>query len=170
MAQALIKVKVRAANLQDLVYKRGQAGVTKASVTVTFNNLDKQNSPVGFEHCDQLVITRQIVIGGRNKYLINGHLAQQQVISNLFQSVQLNINNPHFLIMQGRITKILNMKPPEILAMIEEAAGTRMFEEKKDKALKTILKKDQKLTEIIDVLSCSLSHTTHTFPISVDGK
>jgi hypothetical protein len=35
------------------------------------------------------------------------------------------VNNPHFLIMQGRITKVLNMKPPEILAMIEEAAGTR---------------------------------------------
>ena len=27
---------------------------------------------------------------------------------------------------QGRITKVLNMKPPEILGMIEEAAGTRM--------------------------------------------
>lgn len=34
---------------------------------------------------------------------------------NLFHSVQLNVNNPHFLIMQGRITKVLNMKPPEIL-------------------------------------------------------
>ena len=33
--------------------------------------------------------------------------------------------------MQGRITKVLNMKPPEILAMIEEAAGTRMYEAKK---------------------------------------
>jgi len=53
--------------------------------------------------------------------------------------------------MQGRITKVLNMKPPEILAMIEEAAGTRMFEEKKDKALKTISKKDQKLLEITQV-------------------
>jgi structural maintenance of chromosome 2 len=78
-------------------------------------------------------------------------VAQNQAIANLFQSVQLNINNPHFLIMQGRITKVLNMKPPEILAMIEEAAGTRMFEEKKDKALKTIAKKDQKLAEISDV-------------------
>lgn len=66
----------------------------------------------------------------------------------LFQSIQLNINNPHFLIMQGRITKVLHMKPEEILAMIEEAAGTRMFEEKKAKALKTIDKKDQKLAEI----------------------
>lgn len=93
----------------------------------------------------------QVVIGGRNKYLINGHNAQQQTVANLFQSVQLNVNNPHFLIMQGRITKVLNMKPPEILAMIEEAAGTRMFEERRDKALKTIGKKEKKLEEINSV-------------------
>jgi structural maintenance of chromosome 2 len=65
------------------------------------------------------------VIGGKNKYLINGSNVQNSRVSDLFRSVQLNVNNPHFLIMQGRITKVLNMKPPEILAMIEEAAGTR---------------------------------------------
>lgn len=78
---------------------------------------------------------------------------QQNVVQNLFQSVQLNINNPHFLIMQGRITKVLNMKPPEVLAMIEEAAGTRMFEERKEKALKTIAKKDKKVAEITQLLA-----------------
>ena len=134
------------------MYKRGQAGITKASVTIIFNNSDKKQSPVGFEQCDQITVTRQVVIGGKNKFLINGHVAQNQAVANLFQSVQLNINNPHFLIMQGRITKVLNMKPQEILAMIEEAAGTRMFEEKKEKALKTIGKKDQKLSEINDLM------------------
>ena len=42
----------------------------------------------------------QVAIGGRNKYLINGHVAQQNKVQNLFHSVQLNIHNPHFLIMQ----------------------------------------------------------------------
>ena len=46
-------------------------------------------------------------------------------VQNLFHSVQLNVNNPHFLIMQGRITKVLNMKPPEILSMLEEVRGPR---------------------------------------------
>lgn len=82
---------------------------------------------------------------------MNGHNKNQQDVANLFQSVQLNVNNPHFLIMQGKITKVLNMKPPEILAMIEEAAGTRMFEDRKEKALKTIEKKDAKLMEITSV-------------------
>jgi structural maintenance of chromosome 2 len=84
--------------------------------------------------------------------LINGHRAQQQTVQNLFQSVQLNINNPNFLIMQGRITKVLNMKPVEILAMIEEAAGTRMFEDRRDKALKTMAKKETKLQELSELL------------------
>ena len=97
-------------------------------------------------------MTRQIVLGGTSKYLINGHRAQQQTVQNLFQSVQLNINNPNFLIMQGRITKVLNMKPVEILAMIEEAAGTRMFEDRRDKAFKTMAKKEMKVQEITELL------------------
>lgn len=97
-------------------------------------------------------MTRQIVLGGTSKYLINGHRAQQQTVQNLFQSVQLNINNPNFLIMQGRITKVLNMKPVEILAMIEEAAGTRMFEDRRDKAFKTMAKKEMKVQELTELL------------------
>ena len=138
--------------LQDLIYKRGQAGVTKASVTIVFDNHDKARSPIGFEEYAQISVTRQIVLGGTSKYLINGHRAQQHTVQNLFQSVGLNINNPNFLIMQGRITKVLNMKPQEILAMIEEAAGTRMFEDRRDKAFKTMAKKEMKVTEISELL------------------
>ena len=143
---------VRAQNLQDLIYKRGQAGVTKASVTIVFDNRDTAKSPIGFEEYATISVTRQIVLGGTSKYLINGHRAQQQTVQNLFQSVQLNINNPNFLIMQGRITKVLNMKPVEILSMIEEAAGTRMFEDRREKAIKTMGKKELKLREIEELL------------------
>ncbi|CAG8512325.1 121_t:CDS:10 [Funneliformis mosseae] len=145
--------QVRANNMQDLIYKRGQAGVNKASVTITFNNEDRNNSPVGFEQYKKISVTRQVIMGGQSKYMVNGTRTQQQNVGNLFQSVQLNINNPHFLIMQGRITKVLNMKPPEILAMIEEAAGTRMFEERKERALKTLAKKEKKVEEITNLLN-----------------
>lgn len=143
---------VRASNLQDLIYKRGQAGVTKASVTIVFDNSEISKSPIGFENCPKISVTRQIILGGSSKYLVNGHKAQQQTVLNLFQSVQLNINNPNFLIMQGKITKVLNMKPTEILSLIEEAAGTRTFEERKDKAQKTMAKKESKLIEIRSLL------------------
>ncbi|KOX70292.1 Structural maintenance of chromosomes protein 2 [Melipona quadrifasciata] len=144
--------QVRATSLQDLVYKSGQAGIKKASVTIIFDNSDRNASPVGYEHHEEITVTRQVVIGGKNKYLINGTNVQNKRVQDMFCSVQLNVNNPHFLIMQGRITKVLNMKPTEILSMIEEAAGTRMYESKKEASLKTIEKKDNKLKEINDIL------------------
>ncbi|GAV68102.1 SMC_N domain-containing protein/SMC_hinge domain-containing protein, partial [Cephalotus follicularis] len=144
--------QVRASNLQELVYKQGQAGITKATVSIIFDNSDRARSPLGYEDHPEITVTRQIVVGGRNKYLINGKLAQPSQVQNLFHSVQLNVNNPHFLIMQGRITKVLNMKPPEILSMLEEAAGTRMYETKKEAALKTLEKKQSKVDEINKLL------------------
>jgi structural maintenance of chromosome 2 len=40
------------------------------------------------------------------------------------------------------------MRPSETLSLVEEAAGTRMFEEKKLTAQKTIEKKEQRVREI----------------------
>ncbi|NWV91118.1 SMC2 protein, partial [Machaerirhynchus nigripectus] len=151
--------QVRASNFQDLVYKNGQAGITRATVSINFDNSDKSRSPLGFEANDEITVTRQVVIGGRNKYLINGVNAANSRVQDLFCSVGLNVNNPYFLIMQGQITKVLNMKPPEILAMIEEAAGTRMYECKKIAVQKTIEKKESKLENIQMVLNEEISPT-----------
>lgn len=64
-----------------------------------------------------------------------------------YQSLQLS-KLPVFV---GKITKVLNMRPQEILSMIEEAAGTSMFEEKKEKAVKTMARKEKRLDEIQEV-------------------
>jgi structural maintenance of chromosome 2 len=45
------------------------------------------------------------------------------------------------------------MRPKEILGMVEEAAGTRMFEERKDKAKKTMGKKEKRVEEITALLA-----------------
>ncbi|KAK9506498.1 hypothetical protein O3M35_008426 [Rhynocoris fuscipes] len=89
--------------------------------------------------------------------MINGTSSTNKAIQDFFSSVQLNVNNPHFLIMQGRITKVLNMKPPEILSMIEEAAGTRMYEDKKHNAQKTIKIKDSTLKEMDEMVNAQIN-------------
>lgn len=63
----------------------------------------------------------------------------------------------------GKITKVLNMRPAEILAMIEEAAGTSMFEEKREKAVKTMAKKMTKLDEIDEVCTLLFSIPSRRF-------
>merc|ERR1719162_2399207 len=60
---------------------------------------------------------------------------------------------------KGRITKVINMKPQETLSMIEEAAGTRMYENKKCGALKTLEKKQNKVDEINRLLSEEITPT-----------
>jgi chromosome segregation ATPase len=55
-----MSVKMRAQNQQELIYKRGQAGITKASVTIVFDNSDRASSPVGLENCKQITVTRQV--------------------------------------------------------------------------------------------------------------
>lgn len=134
--------------LQELIYKQGQSGVTKASVEVVFNNEDKNASPVGYTQFDHITVCRQITSGSSSKYFINDHPANATRVHNLFHSVQLNVNNPHFLIMQGKITQVLNMKPQEILGLIEEAAGIKMYEDKKEDSKRILDRKQKQLEEI----------------------
>ena len=45
------------------------------------------------------------------------------------------------------------MKPPEILSMIEEACGTSMYENKKEKSMILIQKKDNRLDELKSLIA-----------------
>lgn len=49
------------------------------------------------------------------------------------------------------LPQIMNMKPPEILSLLEEASGTKMYERKKDSAMSTLAKKQTRLEEIDEV-------------------
>lgn len=51
---------MRAANLQELVYKQGSAGITKATVSIVFHNNDPANGPSGYEDKEYITVTRQV--------------------------------------------------------------------------------------------------------------
>jgi len=153
---------IRASTMQDVIYKSGQAGVHTATVTITFDNRDKSRSAPHYTHNDEIVISREVGMGSKNTYRINGLTVPAKKIMDFFNSLQMNVNNPHFIIMQGRITKVLNMKPIEILSMIEEAAGTNMYESKKRSLEMTVGKKDNKLKEMRDVADEEIVPTMET--------
>ena len=50
----------------------------------------------------------------------------------------------------------MNMKPMEILSMIEEATGTKMYESKRENCRKQIEKKTMKWTEMTNILTQEL--------------
>jgi len=138
---------VRVSNLKELIYKSGNSGITKATVTIVFDNTDKKRSPPGYAMEDELRITRSIE-EGKTKYTINGKTETTEKIKNLFLSVSLNINNPHFMVQQGRISQTLNLSPTALMALVEEASGTTLYERKKEASIKLIQKKNAKVQEI----------------------
>ena len=148
--------QVRASKKEELVYKSGQAGVTKAAVSIQFDNTDKAKSPIGYQHCDAITVTRQVAIGGGDKYWVNDKVATQQAVADLFQSVALNVNNPHFLIMQGKVAKVVDMKPAEVLSMLEEAAGTQVYQNKRERTLKELEKCEAKMAKIDEMLDSDI--------------
>jgi len=97
---------IRASTMQDVIYKSGQAGVHTATVTITFDNKDKSRSAPHYTHNDEIVISREVGMGSKNTYRINGLTVPAKKIMDFFNSLQMNVNNPHFIIMQGRITKV----------------------------------------------------------------
>ena len=133
---------MRATNLQELIYQNGKAEVKKATVSITFTNYNGL-----LDLGDEIIVSRTIY-EGKSKFMINGKNQTQKDIQNLFQQAGLNINNPHFLIMQGKVMKVVNMSALDILGLLEEASGTSIYESKKDTSIKTMKKKEVKLVEV----------------------
>ena len=138
---------VRVKKQTELIYKNGTAGITRATVAITFDN-SGERKPVGYEDCAEIIVERTITFGGKSTCRINGRAATRKTLCTMFQSVGLDINNPNFLIMQGRITGIMNQSPAATLMLLEEAAGTRMFENQKQASITTIEAKERQVAEI----------------------
>ncbi|GIQ89925.1 structural maintenance of chromosomes Smc2, partial [Kipferlia bialata] len=130
----------------------GQGGISKAHVTLVIDNTDKKHSPLGYSQHSELRISREINMQGASKYRLNGKATKAKTIQDLFVSVHLNVNNPHFLIMQGRVMQMVNSKPLELLGLIEEAAGTRAFDTERKRAETKITSKDKRLAEVEAIL------------------
>ena len=94
------------------------------------------------------VTVRRTVFEGSSKYYVNGKLVTQDNVKTLFTSIQLNVNNPQFLVLQGRITKIIKTSYQELLSLLVEAAGLSLFDIKTNEALARIRRKDDKVEEI----------------------
>lgn len=53
--------QVRAHSLNDLVYKQGQAGISRATVTITFDNdVPLEQQPAGYSKYKEIIVRRQV--------------------------------------------------------------------------------------------------------------
>src|SRR5580693_1892719 len=75
-------------------------------------------------------LIRRLYRSGESEYLLNGRVARLRDIQEVFMGMGLGPDS-YAIIEQGRIGQILNSKPMDRRAIIEEAAGVTMYKTKR---------------------------------------
>ena len=78
----------------------------------------------------EVVVGRRLYRSGQSEYLVNGRVARLRDVQEIFMGVGLGPDS-YAIIEQGRIGQILNSKPLDRRAIIEEAAGITMYKTKR---------------------------------------
>uniref|UniRef100_A0A0A9YLV4 Structural maintenance of chromosomes protein 2 n=2 Tax=Lygus hesperus TaxID=30085 RepID=A0A0A9YLV4_LYGHE len=150
--------KVRAEDPRELIFRAGTTGVHAARVTMEFLNDDPATAPPGYSCEDYPVITvgRQIKLGGKQQFFFNNTVSMQSKVKRFFESISLNVDNPHFMVLQGTVHKLIGMRSQDILALVEEAVGTKAFDHRRRTAEALIRGKERKMKEIDDNLETQI--------------
>lgn len=142
--------KMRAGSMKELINSQR----SECCVAILFDNTGGASSPTGYEHFEEIEVFRSLDSEGKSKYRINGHACTKSSIEAFCRSIGITDN---FVVLQGHITKILNMKSTELRGMIEEAAGTKSYNAEKIRACEALKKKEEKLREVKECLRKSVA-------------
>jgi len=141
---------LRAERFSDLIFNGGKKGepAKEAEVSIYFDNSGRE-LPVPER---EVKITRTVDASGNSVYRVNGRrVSRAEVIAMLRQA---NIHpDGHNIILQGDITRIIEMNPVERRKIIDEIAGIAEYDEKKNKAMRELERVQENLTRARDVFS-----------------
>ena len=135
--------------MEDVIFAGSSArqAVGVAEVDLVLDNSDG-TLPLEFT---EVTITRRMFRNGESEYLLNQAPARLMDVQELLHDTGLG-RDTRSIISQGRIDEILNSKPEERRALIEEAAGVLKHKKRKDRAVRKLSAMDVHLDRIRDVL------------------
>ena len=141
---------LRSQQMDDVIFagNPGRPALGRAEVTLTLNNEDRR-LPVDF---DEVAISRTLFRSGDSSYAINAAPARLIDISELLAAAGVG-RHRHVIVSQGRIDAVLNAKPAERRAILEEAAGVSAYRLRKEKALRRLGDTEANLERLADQLS-----------------
>lgn len=69
-------------------------------------------------------------------------------MGSLLESAGFSSNNPYYIVQQGKVNALCLMKEEERLRLLQEVAGTRVYEERKEESLKILQDTNSKRDKI----------------------
>ncbi|MDR0513769.1 MAG: AAA family ATPase [Coriobacteriaceae bacterium] len=141
---------LRGQAMEDVVFAGSSARkpVGLAEVDLVLDNSDK-TLPIEF---DEVAITRRMYRSGESEYLINGALARRMDVLDILHDTGLGTGT-HSIISQGSLDTILQSRPEDRRALIEEAAGVLKHKQRKLKSERKLEQMDMHLARVKDVVA-----------------
>ncbi len=125
---------MRAEKLTDLIYNgEGSKKPDFAQVTIRFDNTDREMP----YDADEITITRKIRetdSGYYSYFYFNGKASSLTDVHTYLAKARVTPEG-YNVVMQGDVTRIINMTPTERRKIIDEIAGVAEFDSKRDRAL-----------------------------------
>lgn len=140
---------LRGSAMEDIIFSgsSGRRAVGVAEVDLVLDNSDGL-IPLEF---NEITFSRRMYRSGESEYLINQSPARLADIQDILHDTGLG-RDAHSIISQGRLTEVLEAKPLERRALIEEAAGVLKHKKRKEKALRKLAGLDTHLERANDIL------------------
>ncbi|HWB72202.1 MAG TPA: chromosome segregation protein SMC [Egibacteraceae bacterium] len=120
----------------------------RAAVEITIDN-SPGLLPIEFS---EVTISRSMFASGENTYAINGVDCRLLDVQELLSDTGLGREH-HTIVGQGRLDDLLNAKPEERRALIEDAAGILKHRKRKERALRKLGQVEGHLERLGDVLA-----------------
>ncbi|KAJ5988090.1 hypothetical protein N7481_003300 [Penicillium waksmanii] len=132
---------------QALLHEGSGSAVMSAYVEIIFDNSDDR-FPTGKP---EVVLRRTIGIK-KDEYTLDRKNATKNDVMNLLESAGFSRSNPYYIVPQGRVTALTNMKDSERLVLLKEVAGTQVYEARRSESLKIMHDTNSKRTKIDELL------------------
>lgn len=132
---------------QALLHEGSGSAVTTAYVEIIFDNSDDR-FPTGK---NELSLRRTIGLK-KDEYSLDRKNATKTDVMNLLESAGFSRSNPYYIVPQGRVTALTNMKDPERLTLLKEVAGTQVYEARRTESLKIMTETNNKRAKIDETL------------------
>jgi chromosome segregation protein len=108
---------------------------------------------LSFEHAqeEETVINHRVFRSGESEYRLNGKPARLKDIQDTLWKRAV-AEKEYFVIEQGAIGSLLSAKPSEKRMLLEEAAGTAFYKDKKKEAQSKLASSEQNLIRLEDII------------------
>ncbi|GAC58845.1 chromosome partition protein SMC, partial [Gordonia hirsuta DSM 44140 = NBRC 16056] len=139
---------LRGGKMADVIFAgtSGRAPLGRAEVTLTIDNSDGA-LPIDYS---EVSVTRRMFRDGAGEYEINGTPCRLMDVQELLSDSGIG-REMHVIVGQGRLAAILESRPEERRAFIEEAAGVLKHRRRKEKAVRKLESMGANLARLTDL-------------------